>query len=50
VLAVHGGRTQTSLTANTVFDASKLAPADWLLAMYLLAQTKAGISARSAAR
>lgn len=38
-------RTQTSLTAGTVFDASKLPLTVWFLAMYLLTQTKTGMSA-----
>lgn len=38
-------RAQTSLTAGTIFDASKLALTVWFLGMYLLTQTKTGISA-----
>ena len=38
-------REQTSLTSGTVFEASKLALTTWFLAMYLLTQTKTGISA-----
>lgn len=38
-------RIQTSLTAGTVFDARKLRLTVWLLAMYLLTQTKTGLSA-----
>jgi ribosomal protein L37AE/L43A len=38
-------RTQTSLTAGTLFDASKLPLTVWFLAMYLLTQTKTGMSA-----
>lgn len=38
-------RSQTSLTAGTLFDASKLPLTVWFLAMYLLTQTKTGLSA-----
>ena len=38
-------RTQTSLTAGTIFDASKLPLTIWFLAMYFLTQTKTGMSA-----
>jgi len=38
-------RAQTSLTAGTIFDASKLALTVWFLGMYLLTQTKTGMSA-----
>ena len=38
-------RAQTSLTAGTVFDASKLPLMVWFLGMYLLTQTKTGMSA-----
>lgn len=38
-------REQTSLTSGTVFEASKLALTTWFLAMYLLTQTKTGMSA-----
>ena len=38
-------RTQTSLTAGTLFDASKLPLTVWFLVMYLLTQTKTGMSA-----
>jgi hypothetical protein len=40
-----GCRTQTSLTAGTLFDASKLPLTVWFLGMYLLTQTKTGMSA-----
>lgn len=38
-------RIQISLTAGTVFEASKLPLTVWFLAMYLLTQTKTGMSA-----
>ena len=38
-------REQTSLTSGTVFEASKLPLTTWFLAMYLLTQTKTGMSA-----
>lgn len=38
-------RHQASLTAGTVFDASKLALTTWFLAIHLLTQTKTGMSA-----
>lgn len=38
-------RAPTSLTAGTIFDASKLPLTVWLLGMYLLTQTKTGMSA-----
>jgi ribosomal protein L37AE/L43A len=38
-------RVQTSLTAGTVFENSKLSLTVWFLAMYLLTQTKTGMSA-----
>ncbi|MEJ6003891.1 IS1595 family transposase [Paucibacter soli] len=38
-------RQQTSLTAGTVFDATKLPLTVWFLAAHLLTQTKTGISA-----
>lgn len=38
-------RRQTSLTAGTLFDASKLPLTTWFLAIHLLTQTKAGMSA-----
>ncbi|MGH8030945.1 MAG: transposase, partial [Luteimonas sp.] len=38
-------RTQTSLRAGTVFDHSKLPLTTWLLAVYLLTQSKNNISA-----
>ena len=38
-------RAQTSLTAGTIFDASKLPLTVWFLGMYLLTQTKTGMSA-----
>ncbi len=38
-------RCQTSLTAGTVFDASKLPLTTWFLAIHLLTQSKTGMSA-----
>jgi transposase-like protein len=38
-------RRQTSLTAGTVFDASKLSLTTWFLAIHLLTQSKTGMSA-----
>lgn len=38
-------RTQTSLLAGTVFEASKLPLTVWFLGLYLLTQTKTGMSA-----
>lgn len=38
-------RRQTSLTAGTVFDASKLPLTTWFLAIHLLTQSKTGMSA-----
>lgn len=38
-------RKQTSLTSGTLFDASKLPLTVWFLAMYLLSQSKTGVSA-----
>jgi ribosomal protein L37AE/L43A len=38
-------RCQTSLTSGTIFDASKLSLTTWFLGMYLLSQTKTGMSA-----
>lgn len=38
-------RTQTSLRSGTIFDASKLPLTVWFLGMYLLTQTKTGMSA-----
>lgn len=38
-------RRQTSLTAGTVFDASKLPLTSWFLAIHLLTQSKTGMSA-----
>ena len=40
-----GCRAQTSLTSGTIFDASKLPLTVWFLGMYLLTQTKTGMSA-----
>ncbi|NOU43791.1 MAG: hypothetical protein HOO87_09605 [Methyloglobulus sp.] len=38
-------RRQTSLIAGTLFQGGKLASGIWFLAVYLLGQTKAGLSA-----
>jgi transposase-like protein len=38
-------RRQTSLTAGTLFDSSKLALTTWFLAIYLISQAKTGLSA-----
>lgn len=38
-------RHQTSLTSNTIFDSTKLPLTIWFLAIYLMTQNKAGISA-----
>ena len=40
-------RRQTSLTAGTIFDSTKVALTTWFRAMDLITQTKQGISARS---
>lgn len=37
-------RKQTSLTANTLFHCTKLSLPQWFLALYLISQTKTGIS------
>lgn len=43
-------RRQTSLTAGTIFDSSKLPLTIWLLAMYLLIQSKNNVSALELSR
>ncbi len=43
-------RRQTSLTAGTLFGGTKLALTTWLLAIYLLTQSKNGVSALELAR
>lgn len=45
VLECHGCQHQTSLTAGTVMAHTKLPLTTWFLAMYLLSQSKNGISA-----
>lgn len=50
LLQCHRCRCQTSLTAGTLFAASKLPLTTWLLAIYLLSQAKNGISALAMAR
>jgi transposase-like protein len=46
----HRCRHQTSLTAGTLFACTKLPLTKWLLAIYLLTQSKSGISAMDLAR
>lgn len=46
----HRCRRQTSLTAGTVFAGTKLPLTKWLLAIYLLTQSKNGISALDLSR
>ena len=46
----HRCRRQTSLTAGTLFGGTKLALTKWLLAIYLLTQSKNGISALEMSR
>jgi len=46
----HRCRRQTSLTAGTLFAGTKLALTKWLLAIYLLTQSKNGISALELSR
>ena len=41
----HACRRQTSLTAGTMMDSSKLPLRTWFLAMYLISQAKTGLSA-----
>ena len=41
----HRGRRQTSVTAGTIFDSTKLALSVWFQALYLMTQDKKGISA-----
>ena len=43
-------RRQTSLTAGTIFDSSKLPLTTWFLAMYLLTQSKNNVSALELSR
>jgi transposase-like protein len=43
-------RHQTSLTANTIFASTKLPLTTWFLAIYLLTQSKSGVSALSLMR
>ena len=44
LIQCNGCRTQTSLTAGTIFANTKLPLATWFRAMYLLTQSKQGIS------
>ena len=46
----HRCRRQTSLTAGTLLAGTKLALTQWLLAIYLLTQSKTGISALNLSR
>ena len=46
----RGCRHQVSLTAGTILDSTKLPLRTWFLAMYLLTQTKNGISALELSR
>lgn len=46
----HRCRRQTSVTAGTLFAGTKLPLTKWLLAIYLLTQSKNGISAMDLAR
>jgi transposase-like protein len=41
----HACRRQTSLTAGTLFDSTKLPLTTWFLAIYLISQAKTGLSA-----
>ena len=46
----RGCRHQVSLTAGTIFASTKLALRTWFLAMYLMTQTKNGVSALELSR
>ena len=46
----HGCRYQVSLTAGTILASTKLALRTWFMAMYLMTQTKNGISALELSR
>ena len=46
----HQCRHQTSLTAGTIFEHTKLALSNWFLAIYLLTQHKSGVSALQLSR
>ena len=46
----RGCRHQVSLTAGTILDSTKLLLRTWFLAMYLMTQTKNGISALELSR
>jgi transposase-like protein len=50
VFQCHRCHHQTSLTARTVFDHSKLPLTTWFLAIFLLTQSKTGMSALALAR
>src|SRR5690554_4131780 len=46
----HRCHHQTSLTARTIFDKTKLPLTTWFLAIYLLTQSKTGLSAMALSR
>jgi hypothetical protein len=50
LLQCHSCHHQTSVTAGTIFHSSKLPLVTWFFAMYLLSQSKTGISALSLMR
>ncbi len=50
VLQCHRCRTQTSLISQTIFASTKLPLTVWFLAMYLITQSKSGISSLSLGR
>ena len=50
LLQCHRCRRQTSLTSGTLLAGSKLPLTTWLLAIYLLTQSKDGISALNLSR
>ncbi|PID72239.1 MAG: hypothetical protein CSB34_03220 [Desulfobulbus propionicus] len=50
VLQCNNCRTQTSLTAGTIFASTKLPLTVWFLAIYFITQSKDGISSLNLAR
>ena len=50
VLQCHRCRTQTSLIAGTIFSSTKLPLTIWFLAIYLITQSKDGVSSLNLAR
>lgn len=50
LIQCHRCHHQTSLTARTLFERSKLPLTTWFLAIYLLTQSKTGVSAMALAR